>query len=126
MVSPPILLLLPLCPQGHIALDQAVFPEGTPGAALDTLARTALWKDGLNYRHGTGEKQGAHITQCPWSPACLPACSYQPTNCSVFQVLSCLMCGTERSGMAVDPQHNITQSAEALCCYLPSPVQVMA
>ena len=40
--------------QGHIALQRAVFPEGTIGAALDTLARMPLWADGLNYRHGTG------------------------------------------------------------------------
>ncbi|KAG8915366.1 hypothetical protein FRC00_005361 [Tulasnella sp. 408] len=31
--------------QGHIAIDSAVFPEGTTGAQLDVLARKALWKD---------------------------------------------------------------------------------
>lgn len=36
--------------QGHIGLDTAVWPEGTPGCALDTLARTPLWALGLNYR----------------------------------------------------------------------------
>lgn len=35
--------------QGHIAIDSAVFPEGTSGRQLDVLARNALWKDGLNY-----------------------------------------------------------------------------
>ena len=57
-----------LCPspsfgfrQGHIALDVAVFPEGTPGCALDTLARTPLWREGLNYRHGTGHGVGAAL-----------------------------------------------------------------
>ena len=47
--------------QGHIALDTAVFPEGTPGAALDTLARMPLWSQGLNYRHGTGHGVGAAL-----------------------------------------------------------------
>eukprot|EP00195_Chlamydomonas_chlamydogama_P009509 CAMPEP_0202892282 /NCGR_PEP_ID=MMETSP1392-20130828/2027_1 /ASSEMBLY_ACC=CAM_ASM_000868 /TAXON_ID=225041 /ORGANISM="Chlamydomonas chlamydogama, Strain SAG 11-48b" /LENGTH=683 /DNA_ID=CAMNT_0049576179 /DNA_START=304 /DNA_END=2355 /DNA_ORIENTATION=- len=47
--------------QGHIALDSAIFPEGTPGAALDTLARLALWREGLNYRHGTGHGVGAAL-----------------------------------------------------------------
>ena len=58
-----ILLLLqcPLPVQGHIALDQAVFPEGTPGLALDTLARSPLWSLGLNYRHGTGHGVGAAL-----------------------------------------------------------------
>ena len=30
----------------QIAIDSAVFPEGTTGAQLDVLARRALWKDG--------------------------------------------------------------------------------
>lgn len=38
--------------QGHIALDQAVFPENTPGFVLDAFARSSLWKIGLDYRHG--------------------------------------------------------------------------
>jgi hypothetical protein len=38
--------------QGHIALDQAVFPEDTPGFVLDAFARSFLWKVGLDYRHG--------------------------------------------------------------------------
>lgn len=47
--------------QGHIKLSQAVFPEGTPGSALDALARLPLWSDGLNYRHGTGHGVGAAL-----------------------------------------------------------------
>eukprot|EP00899_Mesostigma_viride_P025248 jgi/Mesvir1/5908/Mv00678-RA.2 len=47
--------------QGHIALDQQVFPEGTPGFALDILARKELWKFGLDYRHGTGHGVGAAL-----------------------------------------------------------------
>ncbi|KAL3145608.1 hypothetical protein ABBQ32_003156 [Trebouxia sp. C0010 RCD-2024] len=47
--------------QGHIGLDQAIFPEGTPGLALDTLARAPLWSLGLNYRHGTGHGVGAAL-----------------------------------------------------------------
>uniref|UniRef100_A0A1D1XFI7 Putative Xaa-Pro aminopeptidase P n=1 Tax=Anthurium amnicola TaxID=1678845 RepID=A0A1D1XFI7_9ARAE len=47
--------------QGHIALDQAVFPERTPGFVLDALARVPLWKIGLDYRHGTGHGVGAAL-----------------------------------------------------------------
>lgn len=47
--------------QGHIALAAAVFPAGTPGIMLDTLARQALWQDGLNYGHGTGHGMGAYL-----------------------------------------------------------------
>ncbi|KXN85541.1 putative Xaa-Pro aminopeptidase P [Leucoagaricus sp. SymC.cos] len=48
--------------QGHIAIDSAVFPEGTSGYQLDVLARKALWKDGLNYMHGTGHGFGSFLT----------------------------------------------------------------
>lgn len=34
--------------QGHIAIDSAVFPQGTTGYVLDVLARAALWKDGMS------------------------------------------------------------------------------
>ncbi len=44
--------------KGHIALAKAVFPEGTTGGQLDTLARHSLWEDGLNYGHGTGHGVG--------------------------------------------------------------------
>ncbi|KAG6333719.1 hypothetical protein ID866_5372 [Astraeus odoratus] len=47
--------------QGHIAIDSAIFPEGTTGAQLDVLARRALWKDGLNYMHGTGHGFGSFL-----------------------------------------------------------------
>lgn len=47
--------------QGHIAIDSAIFPEGTTGAQLDVLARRALWKDGLNYLHGTGHGFGSFL-----------------------------------------------------------------
>ncbi|KAH7438324.1 hypothetical protein KP509_04G010100, partial [Ceratopteris richardii] len=47
--------------QGHIAVDKAVFPEGTPGFVLDVLARSSLWKIGLDYRHGTGHGVGAAL-----------------------------------------------------------------
>ncbi|KAK2976059.1 hypothetical protein RJ640_024787 [Escallonia rubra] len=47
--------------QGHIALDQAVFPENTPGFVLDAFARSSLWKVGLDYRHGTGHGVGAAL-----------------------------------------------------------------
>ncbi|KAJ7762525.1 peptidase M24, structural domain-containing protein [Mycena metata] len=48
--------------QGHIAIDSAVFPEGTSGHQLDVLARKALWRDGLNYGHGTGHGFGSFLT----------------------------------------------------------------
>ncbi|KPI86644.1 aminopeptidase P1 putative metallo-peptidase Clan MG Family M24 [Leptomonas seymouri] len=47
--------------KGHIALNSAVFPKGTNGARLDTLARMALWRVGLDYAHGTGHGVGSFL-----------------------------------------------------------------
>lgn len=44
--------------QGHIAIDTAIFPNGTTGFVIDAFARKALWQDGLDYRHGTGHGVG--------------------------------------------------------------------
>ncbi|MBE7216882.1 MAG: aminopeptidase P family protein [Caulobacteraceae bacterium] len=47
--------------KGHIALSRARFPVGTPGAALDSLAREPLWAAGLDYDHGTGHGVGSYL-----------------------------------------------------------------
>jgi Xaa-Pro aminopeptidase len=47
--------------KGHIALACAVFPEGTRGAQLDTMARASLWQAGLDYAHGTGHGVGSFL-----------------------------------------------------------------
>ncbi|KAG2236006.1 hypothetical protein INT48_004336, partial [Thamnidium elegans] len=47
--------------QGHIAIDEAIFPKGTTGYLLDPFARQALWKDGLNFLHGTGHGVGSFL-----------------------------------------------------------------
>ena len=44
--------------KAHIALAQAVFPEGIAAPLLDALARQALWQQQLDYRHGTGHGVG--------------------------------------------------------------------
>lgn len=48
--------------KGHIALAQAVFPEGTTGAQLDALARQFLWHIGCDYDHGTGHGVGSYLS----------------------------------------------------------------
>ncbi|MBB4287380.1 aminopeptidase P family protein [Roseospira goensis] len=47
--------------KGHIAIATAVFPRGTTGTQLDTLARTALWADGVDFEHGTGHGVGSYL-----------------------------------------------------------------
>ncbi|KAF8329426.1 Creatinase aminopeptidase [Cantharellus anzutake] len=44
--------------QGHIAIDTCVFPQGLSILLRDAFARRALWKEGLDYRHGTGHGVG--------------------------------------------------------------------
>lgn len=45
--------------KGHLALGRAIFTAGTCGEHLDALARTPLWREFLNYRHGTGHGVGS-------------------------------------------------------------------
>jgi len=48
--------------KGHIAIATARFPVGATGAQLDTLARLALWKAGLDFDHGTGHGVGSYLS----------------------------------------------------------------
>jgi Xaa-Pro aminopeptidase len=47
--------------QGHIDLAAATFPAGTTGQQLDMLARVPLWREGLEYHHGTGHGVGSFL-----------------------------------------------------------------
>lgn len=48
--------------KSHIALAEARFLHGTTGSGLDILPRYPLWKEGLNYRHGTGHGVGYYLS----------------------------------------------------------------
>ncbi|GHD57436.1 Xaa-Pro aminopeptidase [Thalassobaculum fulvum] len=47
--------------KGHIAIATARFPAGTTGSQLDALARQFLWKEGLDFDHGTGHGVGSFL-----------------------------------------------------------------
>ncbi|RMH47255.1 MAG: aminopeptidase P family protein [Alphaproteobacteria bacterium] len=47
--------------KGMIAISTARFPPGIAGRDLDSLARIALWRAGLDYDHGTGHGVGAYL-----------------------------------------------------------------
>ncbi len=47
--------------KGHIQLELVKFPEGASGTQLDALARKDMWKEGLNYLHGTGHGVGSYL-----------------------------------------------------------------
>ena len=67
--------------KGHIQIEQCKFPSGTRGTQIDVLARQALWREGLNYLHGTGHgvgsylnvHEGPHQIRMEWKPAPLVA-----------------------------------------------------
>ncbi len=44
--------------KGHIAIATLVFPRGTKGIQMDAFARQALWRNHLDYGHGTGHGVG--------------------------------------------------------------------
>jgi Xaa-Pro aminopeptidase len=48
--------------KGHIAIARAIFPDGTSGAQLDSLARQFLWRAGLDFDHGTGHGVGSYLS----------------------------------------------------------------
>jgi len=60
--SPEMKRAFTLVLKGHLAIGGARFPVGTTGAALDTLARIALWKAGFDYDHGTGHGVGSFLS----------------------------------------------------------------
>ncbi|MGP1410701.1 MAG: aminopeptidase P family N-terminal domain-containing protein [Peptoanaerobacter stomatis] len=47
--------------KGHLALSNAVFPENTTGSQLDTIAKEPIWRENLNFFHGTGHGVGAFL-----------------------------------------------------------------
>lgn len=47
--------------KGHIQLQLLHFPDGACGTQLDAIARQPLWKEGLNFLHGTGHGVGAYL-----------------------------------------------------------------
>jgi len=67
--------------KGHIQIELCKFPSGASGTQLDILAREALWREGLNYLHGTGHGVGAYLSvhegphqiRMEWKPAPLVA-----------------------------------------------------
>lgn len=47
--------------QGHLNLRHLSFPKGTCGEQVDVVARAPLWRENLNYGHGTGHGVGSYL-----------------------------------------------------------------
>ncbi len=48
--------------KGMIAISRQRFPKGLAGRDLDPLARAALWRQGLDFNHGTGHGVGVYLS----------------------------------------------------------------
>lgn len=59
--DPKMIEIYTLVLKGTLAVQSAVFPEGTKGNVLDGLARNAMRKYGYDYSHGTGHGVGVHV-----------------------------------------------------------------
>lgn len=47
--------------KGHVQLELCKFPAGASGTQLDALARQAMWREGMNFMHGTGHGVGSYL-----------------------------------------------------------------
>ena len=67
--------------KGHIQIELCKFLSGASGTQIDILARKDMWREGLNYLHGTGHgvgtylnvHEGPHQFRMEWKPAPLVA-----------------------------------------------------
>ncbi|XP_028399084.1 xaa-Pro aminopeptidase 1-like [Dendronephthya gigantea] len=68
---------------GHIDVAKAFFPQGTYGRALEIFQREPLYRNGWNYRHGSGHGIGSYlyIHEGPgwFAPGC-PTASEKPLD----------------------------------------------
>ncbi|WP_337635166.1 aminopeptidase P family protein [Prevotella sp.] len=48
--------------KGHLSLQNLCFPRGAAGTQLDAIARSAMWREGMNYMHGTGHGVGSYLS----------------------------------------------------------------
>ena len=59
--DPKMMEMYTLTLKGTLAVQSAVFPEGTKGMVLDGLARNPMRKMGYDYGHGTGHGVGINV-----------------------------------------------------------------
>lgn len=47
--------------KGHLKLQNLKFPDGACGTQLDAVARMDMWREGMNFLHGTGHGVGCYL-----------------------------------------------------------------
>lgn len=47
--------------KGHLQLEFCRFPRGASGTQIDAFARRDMWREGMNFMHGTGHGVGSYL-----------------------------------------------------------------
>ena len=102
--------------KGHIALSRAIFPEGSAGIHLDTLARQFLWRDQLDYGHGTGHGVG-HFLNVHEGPQSI---SHQSKSERTTTPLKPGMICSNEPGLYLKDQYGMRIENLILCQKVPS------
>jgi len=63
--------------KGHLQLEFCRFPRGASGTQIDAFVRRDMWREGMNFMHGTGHgvgsylnvHEGPHQIRMEWKPA---------------------------------------------------------
>ena len=98
--------------KGMLLLSDAVFLDGCSGYSLDILARGALWKEGIDYRCGTGHGVG-YMLNVHEGPNAF-RWKYTPGVSEIVQ-LKPGMVTTDEPGVYIEGEYGIRLENELLC-----------
>lgn len=92
----------------HLELLGAVFPRGARGATLDGIARQHLWRQGLDFDHGTGHGVGflLNVHETP------PRISWRAANDAPFEAG---MITSDEPGLYFEGKFGIRHESLLLC-----------
>lgn len=96
--------------KGHVRLAQSVFPKGTQGVHLDTLARLDLWQNSKDFGHGTGHGIGFFLNVHE-GPQGFSKASYGPGNAQIEPG----MLTTNEPGIYLEGKYGIRIENVLLC-----------
>lgn len=97
--------------KGNLQLAHAVFLYGCTGRNLDILARTPIWKGGIDYRHGTGHGVGCFL--CVHEGP--QAFRWKKSQNLPEVVLEPGMVTSDEPGIYIEHMHGIRLENELLC-----------
>jgi Xaa-Pro aminopeptidase len=99
--------------RGHLNLGAACFKHGTCGANLDYLTREPLWRENMDYNHGTGHGVG-YLLNVHEGPNSIHW-QVSPTRTS-STVLEAGMLTSNEPGLYLEGKYGIRHENLVLCC----------